>query len=142
MFNIIVLILGILFFIISISLIILYIDRNRLSRMTEKFTDYVSVLEYHLVKAYDIIYKDRILIYSLEATKVDDKEFNIISKDFVYLVLKFIGPNLKDQFVELYGNEETFIFNIVEYFNTRIEKDEIRERAKENLFTEDEKKLF
>jgi len=117
-------------------------DRFRLSRMTEKFTDYITVLEYHLTKAYDIIYKDRILIYSLEATKVDDKEFNIISKDFVYLVLKFLGPSLKDQFVELYGNEETFIFNIVEYFNSKIEKDEIREKAKENLFTENEKKLF
>jgi len=70
------------------------------------------------------------------------KEFNIISKDFVYLVLKFLGPSLKDQFVELYGNEETFIFNIVEYFNSKIEKDEIREKAKENLFTENEKKLF
>ena len=56
--------------------------------------------------------------------------------------LQNTADHLKDQFVELYGNEETFIFNIVEYFNTRIEKDEIRERAKENLFTENEKKLF
>ena len=142
MFNIIILILVVFSFMIITALVNMYMDRFRLSRMTEKFSDYITVLEYHLTKAYDIIYKDRILIYSLEATKVNDKEFNTISKDFVYLVLKFLGPSLKDQFVELYGNEETFIFNIVEYFNNKVEKDEIREKAKENLFTENEKKLF
>jgi len=141
-FNIIILIFILLAFVIVVSLVNLYIDRFRISRMTEKFTDYASVLEYHMIKAYDIIYKDRILIYSLEATKVNDKEFNIITKDFVYLVLKFLGPSLKDQFIELYGNEDTLIFNIVEYFNNKVEKDEIREKAKENLFTENEKKLF
>jgi len=142
MWNAILLLVFIILFVSLISIVILYVDRFRLSRMTEKFTEYITVLQYHMEKAYDIIYKDKILVFSLEATKIDDKEFNIISKDFVYLVLKFLGPNLTDEFSELYGNEETLIFNIVEYFNTRVEKDEIREKAKDNLFSENEKKLF
>jgi hypothetical protein len=87
-------------------------------------------------KAYDIIYKDKILIYSLEAVKINDIEFNIVSKDFAILVMKLIGDNLKEEFVELYGNEETFIFNLIEYFNNRFENDEIREKARENIMTD------
>ena len=49
----------------------------------------------------------------------------------------------------MYGNEETLIFNILEYFNTKVENDQIREKAKQNLLNdskifnnEEEKKLF
>lgn len=91
-----------------------------------KFENYVVILDYHLKKAFDIIYKDRILIYSLEATKLSDKQFEATTIDFIKLVLKLIGPNLLKEFIYLYGNENTFFFNLTEYFNTRFEDDEIR----------------
>lgn len=115
-------------------------ERSIIANKTEKFVTYATVLEYHMQKAYDIIYKDRMLIYSIEATKVSDKDFGIISKDFGYLVLKLLGPNLKSEFVELYGDEETLLFNIIEYFNTRNETDSIREKARENLLTDSKNK--
>jgi hypothetical protein len=108
-------------------------DKNRISKKINTFESYIAVLEYHMIKAYDIIYKDKILIYSLEAIKINDSEFNDISKNFVLLVFKLIGDNLKNEFIELYGTEETFIFNLVEYFNTKFENDEVREKAKENI---------
>jgi len=112
-------------------------SRKHFAHKVENFSSYIALLEYHMVKAYDIIYKDRILIYSLEATKITDQQFNIIAKEFAIFVMKLIGENLKNEFVDLYGNEQTFILNLIEYFNTRFENDEIRERSKSNLFSDE-----
>jgi hypothetical protein len=113
-------------------------NRNRVINKIEHFESYVAILEYHMKKAYDIIYKDKILIYSLEAVKINDIEFNVVSKDFAVLVMKLIGDNLKEEFIELYGSEETFIFNLIEYFNSRFENDEIREKARENIMVDND----
>ena len=102
------------------------------------FTDYLTVLEYHMNKAYDLIHKDRILIYSLEGMRVKDDEFNVISTDFIKLVLKFIGPSLKNDFHKFYGDEDTFIFNMVEYFNTRYEEDSIRKETMDEMTSDND----
>jgi hypothetical protein len=113
-------------------------DRNRVSHKIDVFESYIAVLEFHMQKAYEIIYKDKILIYSLEAVKINDMEFNMVSKQFTLLVMKLLGKNLKNEFIELYGDEETFIFNIMEYFNSKFENDEVRERARENILDSEE----
>jgi len=97
------------------------------------FSSYYAVLEYHLSRAYEIIYKDRVLIYSLEAVKLDGPEFIAATKAFGNLVLRMIGPNLKHEFMELYGNEDTFLFIITEYFNQKYEEDEIRKGSIEEM---------
>lgn len=110
--------------------------RKRIPFFQKYITDfdyYIKVLDYHMTKAYDIIYKDRMLVYSLEATKLNEDEFKVVAKDFLTLVLKILGPNLIMEFITLYGNEETFFFNITEYFNTRFEDDEIRKTATLNI---------
>jgi hypothetical protein len=88
-------------------------------------------------KSYDLIHKDRILIYSIEASRLDDTEFNRASQDFVRLLVKLLGPMLYKEFVFLFGDVDTFTFNVIEYFNTRYENDEIRKASVENL-TEEE----
>lgn len=113
-------------------------NKNRVIDKIKNFESYIALLEYHMKKAYDIIYKDKILIYSLEAVKINDIEFNVVSKDFAVLVMKLIGDNLKEEFIELYGSEETFIFNLIEYFNSRFENDEIREKARENIMVDND----
>lgn len=121
---------------IIISLIIIFVKTNNKKRISDKvksFDLYISVLEYHMKKAYEIVYKDKIFIYSLEGLKINDQEFNAASKEFVILVFKMIGQKLKEEFEELYGNEETLIFNLIEYFNSSFENDQIREQAKENI---------
>lgn len=97
--------------------------------MIKDFADYTSVLQFHMEKAYDIIHKDRVLIYSLEATRVPEEKVNIATKDFITLVEKLLGPRLRKEFIFLYGNYETFAFTMVEYFNTRYEDDEIRKTS-------------
>jgi len=102
------------------------------------FTDYLTVLEYHMNKAYELIHKDRILVYSLEGMRIKDEEFNVISQDFVKLVLKFIGPSLEDDFQNFYGDQPTFIFNMVEYFNTRYEEDSIRKQTMDEIASDND----
>lgn len=102
------------------------------------FADYIAVLEYHMNKAYDLIHKDRILVYSLEGMRMKDEEFNTVSQDFVKLVLKFIGPSLQNDFEKFYGDQDTFIFNMVEYFNTRYEEDSIRKQTMDEISSSDD----
>lgn len=118
---------------------IYFLSKFRLYKITVNYSSYIAFLEFHMKKAYDMIYKDSILIYSIEAIKIKDEDFNILSKKFTLLVFQLIGPRLKDEFIYIYGNEETLIFNLIEYFNNRFESDEIRKKATDNLMNDDGK---
>jgi hypothetical protein len=101
--------------------------------IVKNFGDYNAVLQLNMEKAYELIYKDRIMTYSLEAFRIPDEEYNIASSDFVRTTQKFLGPALTEQFIELYGDEETFIFVLLEYFSSKYEGDEIRKGAMDNF---------
>jgi len=111
-------------------------DKARIERFS-KFENYNVMLQYHMEKAYDIIYKDRILIYSLEATSLDENEFQNVAKDFCILVLQLMGPTLESELSKIFGNEATLYFNMTEYFNTRFDDDEIRKTTQENYMNSD-----
>ena len=117
--------------------VIIYRSHMRI-KYAKLFNEYQSILEYVMEKAFNIIYKDRILIYSLEATKLDDKEFKVITHDFVNLTVKMLGTVLYKELKTLYGNEETFVFTMVEYFNDRYENDEIRKNSMDSITNEEE----
>jgi hypothetical protein len=84
-------------------------------------------------KAYDIVYKEHILIYSMETMKPSEEEFKYIIKQYINLVIKLIGPSVKESLIVLYGNEQTLFFNIAEYFNTMYEEDQIYKTSSDNL---------
>lgn len=107
--------------------------------MIKHFESYIAVLEYHMNKAYNIIFKDQIMIYSIEAMGVNDDHFEQASRKYIMLVLKMIGPVLQKEFEYLYGNRETFLFNVTEYFHNQYENDEIRKTAQNNLMEDDNK---
>lgn len=106
-----------------------YQDSKKRMETIKNFPSYATAINYYLEKAYEIIHKDRMLVYSLEATRVPDEDFNRITKDFINLVFKLIGPKLTEEFTYVYGDLDTFIFNITEFFNTKYEEDEIRRDA-------------
>jgi hypothetical protein len=124
-------------FLISIVSIKVYNHMKRVSCI-KNFPDYVVVLEYHLVRAYELVHKDEILIYSLEASRVREEDIDKVSEHFVRLVIKLIGPTLYKEFINLYGDDSTFIFNIIEYFNTRYEDDAIRNDAINEITSKEE----
>jgi hypothetical protein len=102
-----------------------------------QYPHYKVLFDEFLEKSFDIIYKDRILVFSMEGTKPSEKDFNRYSVDFINLVLKLLGPNLKEELVYLYGNEETLLFTMAEYFNTRSEQDEIKQASIDKMMDED-----
>lgn len=104
----------------------------------KNFADYIAVLEYHLERAYDMVHKDQILAYSLEGTRVREEDIDTVSQDFVRLAIKLIGPLLYKEFVNLYGDTDTFVFNVLEYFNTRYEGDEIRKNSLDEITSKEE----
>jgi len=95
----------------------------------DKHEQYMKVLDYYMEKAFDIIYKDRILVYSISGTKPDDEDIKKNSIDFAKLTLKLLGNTLTEEYVYLYGDVETFMFTIIEYFNTKAEHDEIKQAS-------------
>jgi hypothetical protein len=111
-------------------------QRKRFFHM-QKFEQYMVLLEYVMKKAYEIIHKDRIMIYSLEATTLGEGEYNAALKDFINLTIRFLGSNLKEEFIEFFGTEETLLFNIAEYFSTNYENDEVRKGATDKLMEND-----
>ena len=128
-----------IFFISSILIMVWSIYKKILNiKYSKSFSDYIAVLDYNMDKAYEIIHKDRILAYSLDGQRVRDEDFDNITRDFVNLVIKLLGPMLYAEFLSLYGDQDTFIFNITEYFNTRYENDEIRKNSLESLSEEDQ----
>lgn len=107
---------------------IIFIHKKR-ETVIKNFESYSAVLQYHMEKAYNMVHKDQILVYSLEATTLPDAEFHKASFDFIKLVEKLLGPTLVKEFVFLYGNYDTFVFNLAEYFNTKYDDDEIRKTS-------------
>ena len=131
---------SVIILLIIISQVLYYsIQKNKLrSERFKKFPDYMGILNFHLDKAFDIIYKEKIFIYSVEATKPSESQYSSISRDFATLVLRMLGPNLKKEFIEIYGDENTLFFNILEYFSSRYENDEIRDESINNLTEQNE----
>lgn len=103
----------------------------------KKFVEYDAILHINMEKAYNIIHKEKILVYSLEAVKLPEEHINGVSRDFVTLVIKFLGPNLYKEYLNVYGDYETFVFNLLDYFNTKYEDDEIRKVSIQDLMSQD-----
>lgn len=116
-------------FILCLFLVHIVFKHKRREFIITNFESYSAVLQYHMEKAYTIIHKDQILVYSLEATTLPDAEFQKANFDFIKLVQKLLGPTLTKEMVYVYGNYDTFIFNLAEYFNTRYDDDEIRKNS-------------
>lgn len=127
--------------IFSFALFSIKFEADRIHKCITSFDSYAALLEYHMSRAYDMIYKDRILVYSLESVRVSDDQFKEISKDFGKLVVRLLGPTITSELVYLYGTEEALLLNVVEYFNTRYENDQIQKAAAEKL-TESDKGIF
>lgn len=124
-------------FVLNFILLNKYLNNKKRSEMIKEYTNYMAVLHFNLEKAYDIIHKDQILIYSIEATALNDGQFHKATTDFILLVKKLLGPRLLKEFIYLYGDYETFAFNLAEYFSTKYDKDEIRSSSVSNFMEDD-----
>lgn len=142
--KIVLLVLG-LIFICSISFSLIYfvlsnrkqIDNDYELGKMKQTENYFSILQMEMQKSYQIIYKNSIFTYSYEGYRLDESEYNNALKDFNNLVLKLLGPGLQRNLIDFFGDYETLVLNISEYFNDRYENDELRETSMNNLMEQD-----
>jgi len=136
-FPYIIITLNLIFGLLFLSAFIYFkIDSSNRDRFS-KFENYTIMLQYYMDKSYEIIYKDRILIYSLEATALNDEQFKTVAKDFCILVLSLMGPTIEKELTKILGNSETLYFNMTEFFNTRFDDDEIRKTTQDNFINDE-----
>jgi hypothetical protein len=128
---------AIIVFIASIFVAFRKKDDRKIERIIQNFVAYESLLKYFMEKAYDLIYKEEIMIYSIEAMGMKEEDIDKVAKKFTKLVLKFLGPRLVSEFSYLYGNDETLFLQIADYFNSKYESDEIRKSSIEELKEKD-----
>lgn len=135
------LVFSIFFSFIYFSFEYLKIRNNERTGFINNFENYMILFNYHMDKAYEIIYKERIMVFSIEGMKLTENEFQVVARDFATLVLRMIGPNVKSSLISLYGNEETLLFNIFEYFSNKFENDEVYRSSVDNMMTKDQLSL-
>jgi hypothetical protein len=99
----------------------------------KEYKTLLGIFEYILKKSWDMIYKENIFIYSLEATKIKKEDIEKVSKDFGKLTLKLMGSNIKESLIQLYGDEETLLINIMEFFNSNMENDILYKATTQNM---------
>lgn len=128
----------IILFFVTIGIIIRHQNIKKRENIVKNFESYIALLTYNMEKAYDIIHKDQILIYSLEATGIPEENFNNASHSFSRLTIKLMGPFLYKEIRNLYGDDDTLLFNMSEYFSSKYEADEIRSTALENLSSDED----
>lgn len=97
------------------------------------FDNYIKILDYHLEKAFDIIYKDSILVFSIEGLRPKEIDIDNISKKFCNLSMEMLGTSLKQHYIRLYGDEQTLLLHIINYFNNRFEEDQIRDSVTNSI---------
>lgn len=101
--------------------------------LTLNYTNYIAILSYHMEKAYNMVHKDKILVFSLEGLKPREEDIEAIAKDFANLTIQLLGNKLYTELSEFYGSEDSLLKNVFEYFNTRFEDDEIRDTTLDKL---------
>ncbi len=113
------------------------LEDTRRADAIKNYASYNASLQHAMEKSYEIVYRDKMLVYSIEGMKMDDAKFNAASRDFIVLTLKLLGPTLSKELEYLFGNKDTLYFNIVEHFNSKFEDDEIRKSARERMMEGD-----
>ena len=90
-----------------------------------KYNNLLSLLEYFMKQAYDIVYQANIVSYTSSATSIPQPEFETIQRSFIKLTLNLMGPNNKSELVSFFGGELYLIENITLYIRSRILQDEL-----------------
>ena len=115
-----------------------HLDFRENKKLISQFEHIHAILSFHMEAAYETVHKDNILVYSLDGVKPKEEDITKISHEFVKLTMKLAGPNMLETFEALYGDDETLLFVMLDFFNRRFEDDEIRASAVENIQNQEE----
>jgi len=106
-----------------------------------EFSSYIGIMNYHLEIAYEIVYRKDILVYALDASMPPESDYSAAAKKFAQLSLKLLGKKLTKELIYLYGDYETLCSEMTIYFYSKLEADEIRKTAVEDLMSGETEKF-
>jgi len=128
-------------FLISLLLISFYlihrvnkkinIISNKLTNTSKylNFEKYETLLSLYMDKSYVTIYKDHILVYSVDGLSPDEDDILKIQKLYIELLLTLLGPNLVNEYLDYFGSYDTLFKNAILYFDEKYESDSIKKSA-------------
>lgn len=94
--------------------------------LLNKYKNVLELFEYFCKKSYDIIYQDQIIGYTSNGVKgLPLDEFETIQRNFIKLTLKLMGSSNISIFINFFGNNESFITNIIFYIKNQITNDQL-----------------
>jgi len=112
-------------------LVFLFYSVNKFENMFVQFTYmnkykiYSELLTFFLDRSYDIVYKDQIIAYSSQGLKPGGDELETIKRNFVKLTFELAGENVIDSLTKFYKTRTALINNMLIYFSTRLDSDEL-----------------
>ncbi len=113
-----------------ILLFIHFIVRNILRVVMEyihvnKNKSYVELQQYFCEVAYDNVYKDQIIGFASSGYKISGDELETTKRNFVKLVVQLMGDSHYNNLSRYYGSSDTLNLNLLLWFNSKIDHDEL-----------------
>ncbi len=90
-----------------------------------KYNNVLSLLDYFMKQAYDVMYRDGIFAYSASGTSAPQPEIETIQRTFIKLALNIMGPVNQKHFSYFFGGDVYLIENMALYFKGQLVKDEL-----------------
>jgi len=118
-------VIGVIFSILSI--INKYLNNIVDLKRVKIYQDYETLGEYYFDKSYLTIYKDNILVYSVEGMSPKEEDITKIQHKYLELLVTLMGDWMVDQFIKYYGSKHAFYMNALSFFDSRYEDDAIKE---------------
>jgi hypothetical protein len=95
-----------------------------------KHSNYESLLDKTLEKAYESVYKAQVVAYSASAVRPENEQLETIKRNYIKLAFQLMGPNLENTFIMYYGDRGTLIKAMIVYMETRLDNDTIMDYVK------------
>ena len=109
-----------------------------LEQYLKYFETYTVMYNYYCDKAFEIIYKRDIFPLFSNGFKYNDDDLKKAIVEFSHLATKMMGIKLSSELISVYG-EESFFFNLSNYFYGRYEDDSIQRIYTESISSSMEK---
>jgi len=117
-------------FFLSILVLIVYTKIKNKQFIIRYHKNYQQLFGYYLDMAYETIWKTQIVGYYNEGLKPSGSERETMTRNFCKSVVELMGPKLEKYFVEFFGSEEALWANIINFFDNRLDTDEIEDLLK------------
>ena len=96
-----------------------------------KNKSYLEVCNYFCERSYEAVHKDQILPYITSGFRLTGAQLETTKRNFVKLNYELMGPRIVTCLSVFYGDDETLTKNLITWFTTRIDVEELTEHVKQ-----------